>query len=591
MGGAPVSDDPRRASAPAPVTALEAAARALLAAASGAAQWGAGGRRAALSALDRVSGVLTAARSRVLTAEQDDGTWGVHGDKDFAEWVGRTSRQGRGAGFAQVGQAAALATMPVVERGLIDGPVTPGHLQQLTRATAASPLLAERLATPLGQEEVVRLAGKLDAGHFGKALARMGAAVDPASRQRSHDEQRANRFLRLQHTPGGTVVNGRLDSVAGNLFQRAVDALNPTPAADDDRHHDQRQADALTAMSQRVLADTTTTPGALVPPQVTLVIREQTWAALRAAGVGAASPAEAESPAGATGSCASAGDGGPDVMDVTGDPSGGGRRSAVGAGSAADVVSRLRGVPAVTDEDGNVWPASEMARVLCDDEITRLVMGTAGVAVAEGRGKRLFTAHQRKAIVAMDGGGCAYPGCAMPARYTDLHHLTWWDRDRGPTDVANGCQLCNFHHHEVHRRDVRITRNARGALVFTFPDGRVAVGGAKDEPLTCTDPAQPWSAEPPPPAVDDGGHNRSSRTQPSPLAANERLDRLLGAEPLTPPERREGAPEAELCPQREEAAEAGSSPRGEGLAEAELCPRGEAAETDETGLQPMLWSA
>ena len=122
----------------------------------------------------------------------------------------------------------------------------------VTRAAAASPLLAEHLASPAAQAEVVRMSGTLDAPALGKVLSRRAAELDPAWRQRSHDEQRAARFLQISHTPSGTLLKGRLDSVAGNLVQRAVDALNPRPAADDDRAHQRVRAHpTAAALGQR----------------------------------------------------------------------------------------------------------------------------------------------------------------------------------------------------------------------------------------------------------------------------------------------------------------------------------------------------
>ncbi len=402
-------------------------------------QWSHAQRRQGLSDLDAAASAITAMRADLLNAEREAGTWAARGERDFASWVGRASRQSRYDGFAQVGQAATLAAMPAVADALVDGPVTPGHVRQLSRATSSSPLLAAQLTTAGGQAELVQLAGRLDAREFGRALTRLGAQLDPAARQRDHDAQRRARFLNLSHGPEGTRVKGLLDSIAGNRLQRAIDALCPRPALDDDRDRPQRRADALAAMADRVLDDAGTTPGSVAPPQVMLLIREESWAALR-------SPRS----------------------DDRGVPTG---------GSTADVVGRLRGVSPVTDEDGSVWPASEVAKALCDCEVTRLVLDAAGVPVDEGAAKRLFTVHQRKAIIGRDGGGCAFPGCAMPARYTQLHHITWWSRRRR-TDLVDGVQLCEHDHGRVHNDDIAISRNGRREYVFAYPDGRLVPGSA-----------------------------------------------------------------------------------------------------------------
>ncbi|WP_295699290.1 HNH endonuclease signature motif containing protein, partial [Lapillicoccus sp.] len=59
---------------------------------------------------------------------------------------------------------------------------------------------------------------------------------------------------------------------------------------------------------------------------------------------------------------------------------------------------------------------------------------------------------QRKVIWRRDGH-CTYPGCTIPAQWTDVHHVTWWARS-GPTDIANGALLCGRHHTLVHDRDL-----------------------------------------------------------------------------------------------------------------------------------------
>lgn len=81
---------------------------------------------------------------------------------------------------------------------------------------------------------------------------------------------------------------------------------------------------------------------------------------------------------------------------------------------------------------------------------------------------------------------CAWNGCSVAARYCEVHHVRWWHRDRGPSDVSNGVLLCSFHHHEVHRLDLDVERVlgaretgptpgavARMRYAFHTRDGRV----------------------------------------------------------------------------------------------------------------------
>jgi hypothetical protein len=403
-----------------------------------------------LAEIDRVERLATSLRAKVVMAERGAGTWSLLGDRDLAGFLGRESHQGRGVGSSVVGQAETLSALPAVAEALVDGPVTPRHLQEITRATASSPRFAAELATRDGQAQVVELARRFDGSEFGRQLKAMSASVDPATRQRQHDEQRANRYLNISHSSDGTLIKCALDSVAGHKFAKMIDGFNPRPATDDERSPEQRRADALMVAVDRALADRRTTPGSVAPVQAIVTLSEETWAALRGTRRGA----------GVSDSGTSGGAAGP--ADV---------------GSTANLVGRLRGAAPVLDETGQAWPASEIGRALCDCALTRVVVGAFGQVLDLGRSERLF---QRQHWLALYGAGvrtCGFSGCGMPLRYTELHHLAWWDRDGGRTDLDNCAAYCSFHHHEIHRLDIRVTRLADGTLEHRHPDGRL-YGGA-----------------------------------------------------------------------------------------------------------------
>ncbi|MFE7195112.1 HNH endonuclease signature motif containing protein [Microbacterium oxydans] len=88
-------------------------------------------------------------------------------------------------------------------------------------------------------------------------------------------------------------------------------------------------------------------------------------------------------------------------------------------------------------------------RVLFDDG--RIV----GTTVSD----RVFTVHQRRAIIARDGE-CLIPGCHVPASWCEIHHVVEHARG-GPTDTDNGVPLCWWHHRSLDRSGWEI-RMARG---------------------------------------------------------------------------------------------------------------------------------
>ncbi|EMY33849.1 HNH endonuclease [Arthrobacter crystallopoietes BAB-32] len=100
---------------------------------------------------------------------------------------------------------------------------------------------------------------------------------------------------------------------------------------------------------------------------------------------------------------------------------------------------------------GMVTPQT-VRKIACDADLIPIVLGGKGEVLDVGRAQRLFTPAQRRALVARDKG-CAFPGCTMPAHWTEAHHIRFWKKHKGRTSVANGVLLCSFHHHLVHAED------------------------------------------------------------------------------------------------------------------------------------------
>ncbi len=101
--------------------------------------------------------------------------------------------------------------------------------------------------------------------------------------------------------------------------------------------------------------------------------------------------------------------------------------------------------------------ATTARRMSADAEVIPVVLGGEGLPLDLGRAARLFSRAQRLALAERDGG-CA--SCGQNIAYVDAHHIRWWERDAGPTDLSNGVMLCSFCHHRVHREgwSIRATR-------------------------------------------------------------------------------------------------------------------------------------
>ena len=98
------------------------------------------------------------------------------------------------------------------------------------------------------------------------------------------------------------------------------------------------------------------------------------------------------------------------------------------------------------------------------------VCGGEGEILDWGREKRLFTTAQKLALVTRDGG-CAM--CGLPPGMTKAHHLRWWQRDSGPTDLDNGVLLCETCHHRIHDNGWEIRVDGVAARVWFIPPPHV----------------------------------------------------------------------------------------------------------------------
>lgn len=98
---------------------------------------------------------------------------------------------------------------------------------------------------------------------------------------------------------------------------------------------------------------------------------------------------------------------------------------------------------------GEQLSAGTIRRLACDAQIIPIVLGGPSEPLDVGRVRRLFTPSQRAAVLLRDRG-CSFPGCSMPAGWTDIHHIVHWVFG-GASDLDNAAALCRRHHVIVHR--------------------------------------------------------------------------------------------------------------------------------------------
>jgi hypothetical protein len=98
------------------------------------------------------------------------------------------------------------------------------------------------------------------------------------------------------------------------------------------------------------------------------------------------------------------------------------------------------------------------------------VLDDRGQVLNQGRKIYLPTMAQRTAVFLRDRH-CQFPGCNRPAKWSDVHHIVWWETG-GRTDYDNLLLLCGRHHHLVHEGGWRLAGSAMDFSIYR-PDGEL----------------------------------------------------------------------------------------------------------------------
>jgi len=431
----------------------------------------------------------------VLLAHRDDGRWGTARDRDFQDWRSRTTGAGRGAAIGELQVAEGLEAMPEVDAAVAAGALTLEHAKALSRVRAgASDEVKEALAKGMAADLVER-GKKLTAPELAKAAKKVAATIDARAAQQSFEATWRRRSVITGRAGGARTGAWVLDDVSGTLIETALDAIAGAPAQDDDRTREQRRADALVTMASRTLQVGSDLNGAQIRPHIALVVDEATWAAARryreavdAAGETAVDAVHGRGAAfglGLDGQTRT-------TADVDADRgegraadgcrlTGGGRSPArpdPHVSTGLPVVPELPAVAPAELEDGTLVPLGELIRLMCDCEMTRVVMDADSQVLDVGLTQRTYAKELRRAVTTRDRH-CQWPACRIRASWSEVHHITWYSRG-GPTSVANGITACTYHHHVIHRDHIRIVPLADG-FAFYRSDGQL-IGTSRREP-------------------------------------------------------------------------------------------------------------
>ena len=250
---------------------------------------------------------------------------------------------------------------------------------------------------PDAEERLVDIVEGLSVRDTARAVEYWRQSVDGPG-ELDDETQFARRGLSVSKTTGGMRrVDGWLTQTAGDAFDAALHALMPPPADDDFRTPRQRRADALEDLCR-------------------------------------------------------------DWLDHGDTPTVGGEKPHI---MLLSDLPALQGIAGGTHETltGDIVTVDTLRMLACDCSISRIVLGPDSVVLDIGRKTRVWTAAQRRAIIARDRH-CQAEGCDRDYRYCDIHHLTHW-ADGGTTSVDEGKLFCRPHHTIEHLKEKLRRRRAR----------------------------------------------------------------------------------------------------------------------------------
>jgi hypothetical protein len=315
-----------------------------------------------------------------------------------------------------VANGRAQEQLPAVAAAFAAGVVTAEQVS-VVAPVAATGVQAEAVVQGVDLAAMDQLLAEVAAtqvhAQLGKVVQYFLDRLDPDGHEPDPTEGRS--LTLSKHSDGGLSIRGELDAVGGEKFQAALESITQASrAAGDLRTRAQQLGDALVQWADNTLASGNLPILRTVKPHVIVTIPLA------------------------------------DLVDLTALP---------GAGSTGF---------------GAEISAARARMLACDGNVTRIVIGPEGQPLEEGRTKRVFPPHLRRATEVRDLH-CVFAGCDAPSHWCDVHHLLHWAHG-GETNIDNAALLCERHHTKVHH-GFQVERPPDGRWRTYRPDGTEIVIG------------------------------------------------------------------------------------------------------------------
>ena len=141
-------------------------------------------------------------------------------------------------------------------------------------------------------------------------------------------------------------------------------------------------------------------------------------------------------------------------------------RACVVVHTSVEVLFGLDG-PAELANGVSISPDS-VRRLCCDGRLEVVTENADGTPIGIGRASRRVPAWLARQVRRRDQG-CRFPEC--PGQRIQIHHLDWWVRDEGLTDLDDLLGACRKHHRLLHEGGWVVERHPDGSVTWVSPLG------------------------------------------------------------------------------------------------------------------------
>ena len=128
------------------------------------------------------------------------------------------------------------------------------------------------------------------------------------------------------------------------------------------------------------------------------------------------------------------------------------------------------GAPNPRIENGPVIAPEVARRLMCDSVLEIVLYDHDRHCVGIGRASRVVPGRLERVLRHRDGYRCTFPGCGS-RRYLNSHHIEFWTKDEGTTDLDLLITVCGYHHKLVHEFGWRVGLRGGVEPEWFRPDG------------------------------------------------------------------------------------------------------------------------